>query len=384
MNREKKTLFLINISFYTVIILLILIVFKFLLKFILPFLLAFLICSISRKAVIFLSEKTIISKKWAVSIITILIIFILSSVVYGLLYALLKELSSLSDMLNSDSFKNIYTKIENSFSSFIARFSFLDFLSDAEPNTNNFLSQAVNVVSEFASNTFSKIVSGIIRVLKRFPDAVIFTAFTVISTFYIGFDYDKILNFFSIQLSDKAKLDFAEAKNTFISTVKNILRAYFLLTFITFIQLFCGFSVIKIKYALLLSLLICIVDLLPIFGTGTILIPWSAICFLTDDIKRGIGLIVMYGVITLFRQIAEPKIVGANIGLSPLLSLISMYVGIKALGFTGILIFPVIAITVISLNEKNIIRIYKNPTENKSDKIKKSKHKFLTFKKSER
>ena len=161
---EKKTLFLINISFYTVIILLILIIFKFLLKFILPFLLAFLICSISRKAVIFLSEKTIISKKWAVSIITILIILILSSVVYGLLYALLKELSSLSDMLNSDNFKNIYTKIENSFSSFIARFSFLDFLSDAEPNTNNFLSQAVNVVSEFASNTFSKIVSGIIRV----------------------------------------------------------------------------------------------------------------------------------------------------------------------------------------------------------------------------
>jgi predicted PurR-regulated permease PerM len=76
--------------------------------------------------------------------------------------------------------------------------------------------------------------------------------------------------------------------------------------------------------------------------------------------------------------------VGSNIGLSPLLALISMYAGLKTLGFLGIIFFPIILLTVISLNEKGIIRLYKNPTDSQTDVITKNKHKFLNFKKDEK
>ena len=93
---------------------------------------------------------------------------------------------------------------------------------------------------------------------------------------------------------------------------------------------------------------------------------------------------LFYTVISVFRQIAEPKIVGANIGLSPLLSLISIFVGLKLMGFWGLIIFPIILITTIRLNEKGLIKIYRNFPENHNDKIQKTKLKFLNFKKNDK
>ena len=86
----------------------------------------------------------------------------------------------------------------------------------------------------------------------------------------------------------------------------------------------------------------------------------------------------------IFRQIAEPKIIGTNTGLSPLLSLISVFLGLKLIGFSGVIIFPILTITVISLNQKGFIKLYKNYPENNKDKIKKSRLKFLNFKQNDR
>ena len=102
------------------------------------------------------------------------------------------------------------------------------------------------------------------------------------------------------------------------------------------------------------------------------------------DYRVATGLLILYAVITLFRQIAEPRIVGANIGLSPLLSLISIFVGLKIMGVSGIIVFPIITMTVIRLNEKGFIKLYKNFPKNQSDVIQKSKLKFLNFKRHDK
>ena len=229
-----------------------------------------------------------------------------------------------------------------------------------------------------------KIISFLMGIISFFPSAVLFIFVLFISLFYIGYDYDKITSFLCLQLSENALDTITETKDILFSTVKELFKAYFLLTFITFVQLLVGFLILGIDYAFILASIICFIDLLPILGTGTVLFPWSAVCFFLGDYKTAIGLLVLYGVISIFRQVAEPKIVGANIGLSPLLSLISIFAGLKLFGLYGLIVFPIIMITVIRLNEKGLIKLYKNIPQKADGEVLKTKRKFLEFKRGDK
>ena len=123
---------------------------------------------------------------------------------------------------------------------------------------------------------------------------------------------------------------------------------------IIFAMLLVGFIILHVDYALLLAGIFAVIDLLPVLGVGTMLIPWSIFCLLTKQTGLGIGLIIMYGVITVVRQYAEPKIIGSNLGIHPLLTLVSMYAGVEFLGFFGLIIGPVTVIFIKGIiNKKN-------------------------------
>ena len=93
-----------------------------------------------------------------------------------------------------------------------------------------------------------------------------------------------------------------------------------------------------------------IIDFVPFFGSGTVLVPWAAICLLTGNIKKGIFLLILAFILFLFRKLAEPKVVGNQTGLSPLLSLISIYVGMKLGGVAGMILCPIACMIVIGLH----------------------------------
>ena len=125
---------------------------------------------------------------------------------------------------------------------------------------------------------------------------------------------------------------------------------------ITFSLLFIGFLVLKVRYALILSALFALIDFLPVLGVGTLLIPWGAFELIRGNYTLAIGLIVMYAVIAVVRQVTEPKIIGANFGIHPLLTLFSMYLGLSLFGFTGMILGPVAAVTakgVFSVDKKS-------------------------------
>ena len=98
----------------------------------------------------------------------------------------------------------------------------------------------------------------------------------------------------------------------------------------------------RIPYAFIIALLLAVVDLLPLLGTGVILIPWALICLLLGQVKLGIGLLALYGVTTLVRQVLEPKLIGDGLGLHPLLSLFSMYAGLRLFGVWGMITAPLV------------------------------------------
>ena len=114
----------------------------------------------------------------------------------------------------------------------------------------------------------------------------------------------------------------------------------------------------SIKYSLLFAFLIAIIDALPVLGTGGVLIPWAVYSFLTNDIKMGISILVLYLVVLVIRQIVEPKVVGHQIGVYPLLTLTAMYAGLRLMGFAGLILGPITFLLIRNI----IIAIYKNRT----------------------
>ena len=127
---------------------------------------------------------------------------------------------------------------------------------------------------------------------------------------------------------------------------------------LTFFELTVGLHILGIKNALVIAFLIAIFDVLPVLGTGGIMLPWILISFLNNQVKTGVGLLILYLVITVIRNIIEPKIVGKQIGLHPLLMLMCMYLGARLFGFLGIFILPILILIVQNLNDTGIIHIY--------------------------
>lgn len=121
-------------------------------------------------------------------------------------------------------------------------------------------------------------------------------------------------------------------------------RAQIRLMGITFFILTAGLLLLRIHYAIVLAALITFIDALPVFGTGTVLIPWGLLCFLRQDPARGIGLLVLYGTAALTRSAMEPRLIGRQIGMNPLLTLLALYAGWRLCGVAGMILFPIGAI----------------------------------------
>jgi len=138
-------------------------------------------------------------------------------------------------------------------------------------------------------------------------------------------------------------------KRSVLDAVFGWARAYLLLTSLTFCILFTGFLILKVKYAFLLALLVALVDVLPVLGTGTVLVPWAIFSIASGNARVGAGLLILYGVATLFHEIAEPKIVGKTFGLPPLITLVTMYAGLRFFGVFGMLAFPAIIMVIRSV-----------------------------------
>ena len=109
---------------------------------------------------------------------------------------------------------------------------------------------------------------------------------------------------------------------------------------LTFVEVFVGLLTIGTRYAFLLAAVVAIVDILPVFGAGTVLIPWAVVSLLMKDYQTGMGLLALYGVITIVRQVAEPRIVGESLGIHPLATLVAMFTGLSLFGLTGMLLGP--------------------------------------------
>ena len=144
-----------------------------------------------------------------------------------------------------------------------------------------------------------------------------------------------------------------------VGTLFVCIRSYALIMSITFVELSLGLTVIGVKNSILIAFLISVFDVLPVLGTGGIMIPWTVISALTGNYSLSLGLLIVYLFITVIRNIIEPKIVGSQIGLHPVVTLASMFAGVQLLGVVGLFGFPISLSLLRHLNDNGTIHIFK-------------------------
>ena len=142
-------------------------------------------------------------------------------------------------------------------------------------------------------------------------------------------------------------------------TLLKCLASYALILCITFAELSIGLSVLRVPNAVLIALCIAVFDILPVLGTGGIMIPWGIICLILGKWVLGFGLLVLYVIITVVRNIIEPKIVGYQVGLHPVVTLLCMLTGLQFFGLLGLFGFPITLSLLKNLNDRGLIHIFK-------------------------
>lgn len=196
-------------------------------------------------------------------------------------------------------------------------------------------------------------------VASSLPTMFVNIIITIVVSFFCVVDYYKITAFLMRQLPKAAADMVFKVKNKGVDVIFKFGKAYAILMSLTFVELWLGLSLLRIENAFLIALVTCVVDILPILGTGTVLIPWGVANLILGHYPLGAGLLILYLIITVIRQSLEPRIVGKQIGLYPLIALICMFVGGALFGFLGLFGLPIMATILVQLNETEDFHLFK-------------------------
>ena len=178
----------------------------------------------------------------------------------------------------------------------------------------------------------------------------------IMATFLLTADYPYLRSRY-VQHLDEGLLRFlGQLRTTALGAFGGYVKAEFLLSVGVFFILLAGFFLIRQPYGLLLSLGLAVMDFIPIIGAGTVMVPWAFVALFTGDFTAAVELMAIWGVIVLFRRVMEPKFVGDQTGLSPILSLVSIYVGMKLAGVLGMVFGPVVLLVVLNLAGMGMFR----------------------------
>ncbi|SFA77670.1 MULTISPECIES: sporulation integral membrane protein YtvI [unclassified Bacillus (in: firmicutes)] len=200
-------------------------------------------------------------------------------------------------------------------------------------------------------------VAFLVNLLTAIPGFLIEFLVYLIALFLISIELPEIKKRIKERLTVESQRKFSIVINQLTQAGFGFIKAQIILSLLTFVLAFVGLSILGAPYTSLISLLIVVVDILPILGTGSVLVPWAVVSLLQNNQFLGVGLIIMFVVITVVRRIIEPKVFSTNLGISPLASLVSLYIGFKLFGFIGLFAGPALVIIFDALVKVNVIRL---------------------------
>ncbi|HEY5584791.1 MAG TPA: sporulation integral membrane protein YtvI [Ruminiclostridium sp.] len=322
----------------------------YLLPFFAPFVIAILVSYIN-EPVIRLLEKLKMSRKLA-AIISLLVT--MSALGFAITIGIIKVFDELIVLQkNINTYSNDITTQINSLIYNITNFYNALPVEITDTITKNLASLSAKItilitaVIQYAINTASSI-----------PKLTVFIFVTILGTYFISSDKTKISLFFFRQLPFAWRKNMSGLKKGTIKALIGYFKAMLILMGFTFIEVSVGLVILNVKYAILIALIVGIAEAIPIVGTGVVMIPWIMWHVFNGNMTLAFGLAILYILGILIRQIMEPKIIGSQIGLHPLVTLLAMYVGLKFLGILGMFIGPISIIIVKNLQDAGILKLW--------------------------
>ena len=357
MNTEKRRAFLINFAYFGVMVGVAMFGIKYLLPIVMPFVIAFVIAYFLQGPVTFVEKRFRLPHR-PLAVLLVLAFY----VVIGGLIALVgvKVVSGAINLvgeLPALYIKNVYpffVDILHNLERVLIRLD-LGELNAASGSSGQVIQSFSNMISSLPGKAMDLVTGFAVSLPGLFVNIVVM----IICTFFITTDYRRLTGFCLRQLNEDSKKIFLEIKEYVVGTLLVCIGSYLIIMSVTFVELSIAFSFIGINHAILVAACIAVFDILPVLGTGGIMIPWAILMAVYGNYPLALELFLIYVAITVVRNIIEPKIIGGQLGLHPVVTLVSMFVGVEFFGVIGLFGFPIGLSLLRHLNDRGVIKILK-------------------------
>jgi sporulation integral membrane protein YtvI len=372
---EKRKSFIINFIYTVICVGLFYVFIKYCLGVLAPFIIAFILAYALQRPIKWAKKKLRLKSH---GIISFLLVLLVVCIVFGALsiavLVLFNELKSFASYLTTQfsSIDELIVTLENYAMGVIVRLpeSVRGTIGDYVTNAFDSLGKGQ---SELDLSMLSAPLSGAWSVVKSLPSTILSVVVAVVSCFFMASDYDKVKELVLGFFSDGKRKSIVKTKRTATKAIAKLLKAYVTIMAITFAEMFLGLFLLKLigvydgSYIAIISFVTCIIDIIPVLGTGTVLIPWAVYNLIFGNFGMGVGLLVIYAVITVIRQIVEPKLVANEAGLPAIVTIMAMFIGVRIFGAFGIILLPFTVIILKLLYDEGVFKT-KNALKNTEKK----------------
>ena len=359
---EKRRAFIINFIYAVICIGLLFVFMKYCLGVLAPFIIAFILAFILQRPIKWVQKKLHLKSHGIISFVLVLLVVCFAGGLLSIAILLLfNELKDFANYLTTQfsSLDEVVNTIENYLMSVVVRLP-----EGIRATASEYLNNAFDSLGEGNAkldlSMLSAPLSGAWSVVKSLPSTILACVVAVVSCFFVTSDYDKIKELFLGFFSENKRKYIVKTKRTATKAIGKLLKAYITIMAITFAEMFLGLFLLKLigvydgSYMTIISFVTCIIDIIPVLGTGTVLIPWALYNLIFGNFGMGIGLIVIYAVVTVIRQIVEPKLVANQAGLPAIVTVMAMFLGVRIFGAFGIILLPFTVIILKLLYDEGI------------------------------
>lgn len=308
-----------------------------------PFILALILALLMEPMVRFVEDKIHLRRAAAAAVSLIGVVGTVFYLIFLVISVIVKELSRFYPQVVNYS-DNIVATLTESISNFKLFYLKLNLPAGVEASIQDNLGKILEVLKNLVDGSLNIL----INILTMLPGIFVFMAIVAVATFLLIKDRAVIQDFFMRFIPDSAQSKTMNVIRQLFQVMVGFIRAYSMLITVTMIVTMVGLAILRVEYVLTIGIVVGLCDILPVLGPGAIMVPWIIWEFATGNSKLGIGLLVLYVTTSVVRQILEPKIVGDNIGLHPLATLVSLYIGLQLGGMVGMILGPVTLVIIIA------------------------------------
>lgn len=334
---------------------------RFVLPHTIPFVIATIIAVLIDPLVDFIQLKLKLHRGVAVLLVLVLLFAILTIGSISMLSRIITELQYIQDKITIQGIFdiNVWLNIYN---------TLLEYLPG---NIVDMINESIKEINVYVSTVVRSILMTLFSIIKDIPKIIIYTVVTFIATFFMSKDKKRIEAGLLTMLPDQLHQNFKTVRDSVLKGSMGYFRATLTLVSITAMISVIGLLILKVRYVWFLAIVIVVLDLIPVIGPSLLFIPWSIWSVINGNFPLGFGLFITYGLTFITRQILEPQLIGDRIGIHPLLTLFALFVGIRLFGPVGVLVGPLIVITVkaIILTTEKIPEVIQTTSTNNQETI---------------